>query len=150
MEEFRRLEKSDLHEIIMVAKSSYDSISLDTYVLDDILCSFDKNQRYKLELYGFFRNDKLVHFCGIGKSLGIGATYELRLATTLTEFRSMGYAARSLERRLAIIESRERDYRALIQVATKKTTPYIKHGFKKSEYISRKGFVYLTKIINNY
>lgn len=150
MEEFRKLDKSDLHEIIMVAKSSYDVISLETYVLEDILCSFDKNQRYKLELYGFFRNDKLVHFCGIGKSPGIGATYELRLATTLPEFRNMGYAARSLDRRLAIIESRERNYKSLIQVATKNVKPYVEHGFKETEYISRKDFVYLTKIINNY
>lgn len=147
MEEFRRLEKSDLHEIITVAKQSYDDISLKKYVLDDIICSFDKTQRYKVELYGYFRNDKLIHFCGIGKSLGIGSAYELRLSTTLPEFRSLGYATKSLDMRLAIIEARERDYKTLIQVTTRKTEPYKNHGFVETGYVSRSGFIYLAKII---
>lgn len=148
MEEFRKLEKSDLYDIISVAKASYDCVSFESYVLPDIISVFDKNQRYKITLYGFFRGGKLIHFCGFGKVLGIGNTYELRLSTTLPEFRKMGYATRSLDNRLAILSSIDRDYPVMIQVSTKNTKPYLEHGFIESKYVTKNGFIYMYRMYN--
>lgn len=144
---FRKLEKSDLHEIISVAKSSYDIVSFEKYVLEDILSAFDKNQRYKIELYGYFSNGKLVHFGGFVKNIGISYSYTLRLATTLPEFRGMGYNTRSLDKRMAIICERHPNDPIIIQVATKKTKAYDKHGFVKSGHESIGGYIHLYKLI---
>lgn len=148
MEEFRKLYKEDLYEIISVAKQSYDKSTLSNYVLDDIISSFDDNQRYKVELYGFFQNNKLIHFGGFGKTVGIGYCYELRLATTLPEFRGMGYNTRSHERRMAAIASKHRDEPVMVQVATKRPDVYIKHGFKESGHNTLYEYVHLFKLIN--
>jgi hypothetical protein len=147
MEEFRKLEKSDLHDIICVAKASYDIVSYESYVLPDIISCFDSNQIYKINLYGYFRAGKLVHFAGYAKSLSIGSSYELRLATTLPEFRRMGYLKKSLDRRLGIIEELVRDGSGIIQVTSKNPKLYLEHGFIESGYVTRKGFIYLYKIL---
>ena len=147
MEEFRRLNKSDLHSIIEVAKVSYERRFFEDYVIKDIIAAFDNNQRYNIELYGFFRGGKLVHFGGFAKSLSIGNTYELRLATTLPEFRGMGYADRSFERRMAILCTKHRDEKMLIQVSTQNERRYLKYGFEDSGYETIHGFKYLFKII---
>ena len=148
METFRKLTKSDLHDIISVAKESYDCVSFETYVLPDIISVFDKNQRYKITLYGFFRGEKLVHFCGFGKVLGIGNTYELRLSTTLPEFRKMGYATRGLDKRLAILCEIDRDFPLMIQVSTKKTKQYLEQGFIETKYVTKNGFIYMYRLFN--
>ena len=148
MEVFRRLLKSDLHEIITVAKQSYDNPMFRSYVLDDVMASFDKNQRYKIELYGFFFNNKLVHFCGFAKSVGIGFAYELRLTTTLPHFRGMGYNSRSHERLMATIASRHRDEPIVVQIATKRPDIYIKQGFKETGHVSMYNFTHLLKLLH--
>lgn len=145
---FRKLVKSDLHDIISVAKKSYSTESFETYVLPDILSCFDDEQRYSITLFGFFKGDTLVHFGGYAKSLGIGNCYELRLATTLPEFRKMGYARASLENRMEIISALVGDNKALIQLATQIPHFYEPYKFIKTDYVSKKGFIYMYKILN--
>jgi len=145
MEEFRKLKKEDLYQIMNVAMKSYSRMDVENYVMDDILSSFDNNQRYKIELYGFFRNGILVHFSCLAKQLGIGGSYELRLGTTLPEFRRMGYCRRSIERRIAIIAERERNYKCLIQVTTRLPELFEEFEFKRTGYESRTGFIHMIK-----
>ena len=148
MEEFRRLTKEDLHEILSVVKESHDYISINSFITNDIINSFNNNQIYKLELYGFFRGGKLVNFSGIANQPGIGGSYEFRLCTTLPEFREMGYGLRAIERRIAIISTRERDYKAMIQVSSKNPKLFKNFGFKETGYVSRLGYIHLIKEIH--
>lgn len=148
MTEFRKLKKEDLYEIISVAKQSHGSTELENYVLPDILSAFDKNQIYKIELYGLFCNGKLVNFSGLAKQPGIGGSYELRLSTTLPEFRNMGYGNKAIDNRIAVISARERNYKCMIQVTSKRPEMYEKFGFIKTGYTSRLGFVHLIKEIH--
>jgi len=146
--EFRQLVKSDLEEIVSVAKKSYSKASFESYVLVDILACFDNNQRYLIKLYGFFKDGKLVHFSGFAKVLGIGNCYELRLTSTLPEARRMGYTRASLERSIQIIKELVGDEKALIQLATQIPHFYEPYGFIMTSYKTKNDFTYLYKILN--
>jgi predicted GNAT family N-acyltransferase len=149
MEEFRKLDKTDLYDIIQVAKLSYSKASLDKYVMDDILACFDDNQRNKVELFGIFRNDKLVSFSGFNKSRGIGNTYMFRLATTLPEFRRMGYLKLSFEKRLEMVKDLIGEDSGMIQLSTQIPHFYDEYGFIDSGFKTKGGFHYLYKVIND-
>lgn len=146
MEEFKKLNKTHLHEIIELAKASYEKRFFEDYVIKDIIATFDDNQRYNIELYGFFRHGKLVYIGGFAKSLSVGNTYELRLSTTLPEFRNMGYALRGLEKRLAILMERHRDEKIMIQLSTKHPHRYEQFGFKSTGYKTNQSFEYMYKL----
>jgi hypothetical protein len=146
MEEFKKLYKTHLYEIIEVAKASYERRFFEDYVIKDIIAAFDDNQRYKIELYGFFRHGKLVHFAGFAESLSVGNAYEMRLSTTLPEFRNMGYAMRGLEKRLAILTERHRNEKIMIQLSTRHPHRYKQFGFKSTGYKTIQSFEYMYKL----